>query len=402
MSIYDPVHWRLYTPREMLAYLDEMHDTRGKEADNNGSRKKPAALILQSLVSPLDLYAYLKARFGEPNGIQTKLVRQDSDNIFHWDYFLESGDGRVVFTGATQEVHVWMPREMTDTKWLRFITNLKNDFGRVGQEKGEMVKTFEKWHVFPNRYLSIANRCAELHHTLSTALPRITRELSKPRLRSSDGDFLTKAKIRSNLITKVTEACIELPILTPVMFETFIGLIVAFMTKPEIRDNSRLFESFQRSPLDVKLYDLANRCLGFERPITPGNPVRTRYWAIVNRRNDIMHGNVDPVRDATEIIYFDGKRPLYTAGADRIVYLWESLLRQYNPDQVLSDYLTAHEFMGEIIDHMTPNYRDTMRMVMQESQPGWDDKRKKLGILFPDRVHMTNYEGLRHDSDLQR
>lgn len=404
MSIFDPKSWRACTPQEMLAHVSKQDGEEGAERVSRSKMRRktaPSALVLQNLISPLDLYAYLRARFGQSNGIQSIIVEEDSNNIFHWDYFIETGDGLAIFTGATQEVHVLVKRTMSDADWLQFIDAVKGDFASVGRQKSEVIASFEKWYIFPNRFLSIANRSAELYHSLSTALPRIERDINKRPVRSNDEDFGAKAKARSRLINKVTEACIELPILTPILFETFIGLIVAFMTKPEVRENERLFESFKRSPLDVKIYDLANRCTGFLRGIDPKNEVMARYWTIVNRRNDVIHGNLDPVRDALEVVYFDGKKPLYRSGADRIVHFWRGLLRQYAPAQVLADYLTAHEFIVEIIDHMTPESRATMTMLMSDSQPGWDDKRKKLGILFPQYLHMAHFEGLRHDSDLK-
>ncbi|WP_156361253.1 hypothetical protein [Sphingomonas sp. Leaf257] len=283
----------------------------------------------------------------------------------------------------------------------QIIKSLKNDFGRMGREKSEIIKSLEKWYVFPNRFLAIANRCADLHQRLSMALPRAERDMNAKIVRSSDPDFVLKSKRRSKLISDITECCIELPILMPIMFETFIGMIVAFLTKAGVRGNERLFQTFKKSALDVKIFDLHTRCDGFMKPVDPANPVMSRYWSVVNRRNDIMHGNIDPVRDATEVIYFDGKKPLYTSGADRIVYHWRGLIRQYDPERVLRDYLTTHEFIIEILDHMMPSSRQTFILLMAEAQPGWDDRRKKLGILFPDHLHMTNYGELRYDGDLK-
>lgn len=79
MSYSSPQTWRMFTREEHLDYLDTLdkHD-RGGESAGRGD-----ILVVQNLVSPLDLYTYLKARFGEPNGMQNLLRSNDSDNIFH-------------------------------------------------------------------------------------------------------------------------------------------------------------------------------------------------------------------------------------------------------------------------------------------------------------------------------
>jgi hypothetical protein len=405
MSIFEPETWRAYTREETLEYISGLGKDKPEEAGGNNKRDPEvpikAALILQSTISPLDLYAYLKSRFGEPNGFQTFLAGDHSDNMFHWDYYLDVDGDRVTFAGATQEVHVWLPHDIEDADWHRFILNLKSDFRRVGRDKSLMIRSFEKWHIFPNRFLAIGGRCAELYHKLQGSLPRLRADIDERGVRSNNPNFLAKSRTRSALLANITEACIELPILTPVLFETFIGLLVAFLTKPEVKANRRMFDAFQRSPLDVKIFDLANRCQGFERPIEAGNEVMARYWTVVNRRNDIIHGNLDPVKDASEIVYFDRKRPLYTSGGDRVVQFWSGIIHQYNPEQVLEDYLVAHEFIAEILNHMNEQTRISLMTIMEDTQPGWDDKRGKLGKLFDERIVAFSMPGLRYDTDLE-
>ncbi|KUM25835.1 hypothetical protein AU467_24280 [Mesorhizobium loti] len=62
-------------------------------------------LIVRSKLKPVDIYCYLKARFGEPNGFQNFLRKNDSDNWIHWDYSLEAGESDVYFAGTSREIH---------------------------------------------------------------------------------------------------------------------------------------------------------------------------------------------------------------------------------------------------------------------------------------------------------
>ena len=399
MSYFDPQTWRAFSNREMSAFLKDKSPNEGDAADA-GPGPARSALILHTTVSPLDIYTYLKARFGRPNGIQSIVVAEDAGNLFHWDYYLYAGDRQLSFTGATQEVHVSVDDRFSDQDWHRFLRCLKADFGRIGKDKALIKNALEKWYIFPNRYLQIANRCADLHHTLALSLPKLERLLFEDGLNPGGEDVMKKTKRRSRLLNDVTLPALELPILTPVLFECFIGLIVGLLIKPEVKDNPRVFEAFKRSNLDVKLYDLHTRCRGFERGIAPDNPVLKRFLQVVARRNDLIHGNVDPVRDAVEIVYFDGKKPLYQAGGDRITMFWRGVVEQYRPAQVLDDYLATHACIVEVMLHMEPAYRRSIELVLSDTQPGWDDARQTIGKLFPETL-TNSYFGLRYDSDLE-
>jgi hypothetical protein len=398
MSYFDPETWRTFTKEEMLAYLDRMK-RKPKRRKKKGQRK--GSLVLQQTVSPFDAYTYLHGRFGPPNGMQTFLAKDDSDNLFHWDYNLRAGKKELIFIGASEEVHVWFDDDISDADCLRFIENLKADFGRVSAEKGRFARTLERWTIFPNQYLAIANRCGELYETIESALPKIDKQILADRDTTQKLMSAKQQKSHSKLMSAITTAPTELSVLTPVMFESFIGLIVAGLIKPEFKQDQVAFTAFVRSPLNDKLIQLANHCKGFARPLAQNNPAFGRYWSVVNKRNDILHGNVDPVRNALEVVYFHGKRPLFKSGGDRFRQHWLRLLDQYKPREVIDDYIAAHEFIIEILNHLTPAFRRTIGMVMEDTQPGWDNRRKILGRLFPGHLATTVFEGLRYDWQLR-
>jgi hypothetical protein len=161
-----------------------------------------------------------------------------------------------------------------------------------------------------------------------------------------------------------------------------------------------MYDTFIRSPLDVKIFDLANRCKGFAKAVEPGNATMTRYWIIVNRRNDIIHGNINVERDASDTVYFDKKTPLFRSGGNRIKTYRESVIRTHNPKQVLEDYEATHEVIYEIIGHLHPPMQEQVKILISETEPGWDAKRSIFGKLFPSHVMSFTMDGLRYDSEL--
>jgi hypothetical protein len=328
------------------------------------------------------------------------IVEPDSANLFHWDYYLMAGGKKLMFLGASEEVHVWFDGKVSDMQCLNFIAALRRDFGRFGKEKGRFASSLEKWSIFPNQFQAVASRCADLYEEIDAALPKIRRKVLAEKATTQSLIGNAKRKSHSKLMSAITTAPTELSVLMPVLFESFVGLIVAVLIKPAARADEAAFQAFVRSPLNEKLQNLANRCNHFARPLEQNNPAFGRYWRVVNKRNDVIHGNVDPVRDALEIVYFHGKRPLFKTGGDRIRQHWLRLIERYQPQEVLDDYLALHTFILEILDHMTPGGRRTMAMIMDDTQPGWDNRRKIGGRLFPDHVATGVFEGLRYDWQL--
>lgn len=382
-----------------LAKTDIQPTTEGRGKKTNPLNK---IMVFQDLLSPLDVYCYLKGRFGEPNGFQTFLKKDDSDNMFHWDYNLMAGDKELYFAGATQEIHVLVNDDLTDSEWIDFVNSLKSDFKNFGKQKSAVLHTLEKWSILPNHFVSTANECAGYYEDTKRSLKALDKIAAPQGAREYDGDYKKILNKHGKHVNVIRSSCVKLNILMPVMFESFLGLLIAILIKPEFRKNRRMYESFIRNPLDVKIFDLATRCRGFAKAIEPNNAAMTRYWQIVNRRNDVIHGNIDVERDVRDTVYFDRKTPLFRSGGDRIKAHWGNVIRTHDPEQVLSDYEATHEFIYEIIGHLHPPVQEQTKVLISDTEPGWDAKREIFGKLFPSHVMSFTMDGLRYDSELAR
>jgi hypothetical protein len=62
---------------------------------------------------------------------------------------------------------------------------------------------------------------------------------------------------------------------------------------------------------------------------------------VVNRRKFALHGNVDPEREEIEVVYFDGRRPLFVEPGNNIVRVLENMERIHDPKQA-GDRLREH------------------------------------------------------------
>jgi hypothetical protein len=81
----DVESWRAFTKPKMREYLEEK---RKRTGNTDGGPHYKTVLAVRQRLSPVDMYCYLKARFGEPNGVQNILRSDSSDNWIHWEYSL--------------------------------------------------------------------------------------------------------------------------------------------------------------------------------------------------------------------------------------------------------------------------------------------------------------------------
>lgn len=347
----DVQSWRLPTNEQMIAWLESKRPDRKK-------RNKGSVLIVRQQLSPLDVYCYLKARFGEPNGFQNWLRKDDSDNWIHWDYYLKAGDQDVYLCGMSREIHFMLSERLTEEDWRNLVGAVKADYGRVGKEKSAVLKSLEHWVTFPNKFVEIADICAELHPQISDNMGGF--QSYKSSSSKSKKSLAQTEKLGKQLAERSAQLyghCLELSLLTPVLAEAFINMVILILCKQTIRRNARQFESFIRSNIDVKLFDLFHKCEGFAKTIDPDSEEFRTFKRVMDKRNNSIHGNCDPEREKIEQIYFEGKRPLFPVPGDHIGKFFEALEHQHQPRVVIKDYEDTYAFLLYILECVVPGRR---------------------------------------------
>jgi hypothetical protein len=73
---------------------------------------------------------------------------------------------------------------------------------------------------------------------------------------------------------------------------------------------------------------------------------------------------------------------------------------QYQPEVVIEDYETTHRFLAYLVTCLEPSVSAGFTRIIEARYPGYDIGRKKMGVLFPDRVVVGRMEGVKYDDDL--
>jgi len=155
--------WRVPTPEELRTHF-ALPDYPGA---GKKQRSRPSALVVRNRLAPVDVFCYLKARFGEPNGFQNFLRSDSSDNWIHWDFALKANKEDIWICGTSREIHfaIWTP--MTDENWRDLVLSIKADYKRFAKEKSSVLKSLEQWVIFLTNLLRLresAARCTPISH----------------------------------------------------------------------------------------------------------------------------------------------------------------------------------------------------------------------------------------------
>lgn len=385
--------WRAATPAEVAAFL------RRERPSPPSKRGRTRSLVVRSRLRPVDVYAYLRARFGQPNGFQNVLRRDDSDNWIHWDFNIVSDGGGLYVSGASREIHFLLDEALTDMEWQALILGLRAEFGRIGPQKAEMTKSFEKFVVFQNKYASLADVCAELHAKIVDIGPFQPPKARRPSAKNPE-TAVAPMRRASERAAGLYGATVQLGLLTPVLAEAFINMFILVLRRPELRDDDAAYQDLVRDYIPDRLARLSDACIGM-RPVDRTTEAYRRFLTVMNKRNFAIHGNVDPEREAMETVYFEGKRPLFVETGHHLGRFFADLERLHRPDVVVADYEAVHGFLHELTTYLEPKVREFFEAIIDDPFPGYETRLKRVTRILPDQVMMAMMQGQRFDDDLK-
>ena len=93
-----------------------------------------------------------------------RIRRNTSDNLFHWEFMLKADKVEVSISGKCPAVQLRVSEEMTDENWRHLILAIKSDYKKTSlpRKRVSFSRHLENWVIYPNRYVAIADLCADL------------------------------------------------------------------------------------------------------------------------------------------------------------------------------------------------------------------------------------------------
>jgi hypothetical protein len=338
-------------------------------------------------IKPLDLYCYLYAKYGPPNGMQNFLRSDDSDNLIHWEWTLAGEYGLTSVQGHNfrSEVHLIGDFKGKGLKLGDFISQVKSDIGNYGKKISELRKELEKWTQFVNPYQRIASAINQ-HFSKLDGLSLDPKEDKVPQPTSEE-----EMKIYGERWSAISEKysfavglTFGLRSMLPILAESFVNLVLFILCRPDIKNNERLFQNTLRQPIDVRIQSLHINCVGFESAVDYTSDECKAFHSLMNERNDLLHGNVDVNKLSIGDVCFNKKVPLFLQYED----FWDKSIgismQSVKLEEIHKDRDVVENFVKYILSKLNPQVRQQVELIMEKGQLGFNKKTGRIGVLFPE------------------
>lgn len=357
-----------------------------KDKNNNTvNSNKGTIWVVTDEIKPVDLYCYFYARFGKPNGFQMLLKNDDSDNLIHWHYTFKYGGSEIEVMCMNFRIEIMHRLHFSNSIDAKneFIKSIKEDFSKYGRSISEVRKKIEKWHVFINPYFRLKSVIEFQLEKLESLKIDEVKEFTQPVANNEMGDFEKYMNLTGALYTEATSLGLSIRMIAPVFAESFINLLIFLLAEDDIKEDKRQYDSFLKQPIDLRIKGLHRHCKGFAYPIDYSVDCCKQFHSLMNNRNDLLHGNIDPRQSEFDIVYFDNKTPLFESFKDYTFYSCQASIRNVTPELAINDYQVVQNLIAYILICLDKKSSLKVRRFMDTKNPGWNDKTKRVGILFP-------------------
>jgi len=376
-------------PSDFLSKLEFVHPKDIIELlQRKGRPKLGARWVLKNEIRPVDLYCYLGARFGQPNGIQNFLRGDHSENLVHWEWFLRCGEGHITIQGLNYRTEIWIGGiDVSEADKEALVQQLKKDFAAHGQAIGKVRKALEHWIEFVNPYKRLRRSVDQLVGEL-TALGLDASRDSLPDLadEKDPGSFQAKWKEHADKYSRAIGLCFGIRSMLPVMGEAFVNLLLYILMKPELKQDERLRENAIRQPIDIRIKSLAHNCKGFKQAPDYGSEPCKRYHSLVNERNDLLHGNVIIDKLRFNELYFYGRVPVFIEYST----MWERSFgvahRSAGLEHVSGELAVVDGLVEYLLSCLDDKIKDQIRRLTDTFILGLCLDDGHLGILFSEQL----------------
>lgn len=347
---------------------------------------------LKNEIKPVDLYCYLFARFGPPNGIQNFLRGDHSDNLIHWEWALRSEDCILLIQGQNYRTELWVSGNELPPEALKdLVFEIKSDFAKYGPKMGKVRKALEHWVEFINPYQRIRRSIESLTKELES-LDLNDKGLAKKDLADYEDpeDWAKDWERQDSIYSRATGLCFGVRSMLPVMAEAFVNLLLYMLMKPALKKDVRLRENLIRQPIDIRIKSLPHNCIGFETEVDYSTEVCRRYHTLVNERNDLLHGNVVFDKLKFNEIYFNGRVPVFQSYST----MWDRAFgvsqRSVGLKLLKQERETVENLIEYIISCLEEKKQARVRAFCEHHELGMCLDDGRLGILFSGQlVDMT-------------
>lgn len=314
-----------------------------------------------------------------------KLRSPTVDNFIHWNYTLECTETLFEIMGlhTRTQIRAYSVQASTE-EWAQLEANLLKEFSKHRKELADIKLKFEHWHLFVNPYQRLSRIVERYEKRLrAITIPRV-QSPPIPATRDQIARFRKEMETAMEVYQEASSLSISLQMLAPVMGEAAINFFMMVLMKPEVRTDNRIREVFARDPIDVRIKALHMHCNGFEQGVTGTEDQFRDFLSLMDRRNDRLHGNIDPRKTTGEEIFFDlGNIPLFLKHQGFAELARSSALADLSVEEALADVRVVRSFVAFLLSLLEPGVNTCIKRAMEDLQLGFRRDSHTIGVILP-------------------
>jgi hypothetical protein len=353
---------------------------------------------IKNEIRPVDIYCYLIARYGSPNGIQNFLRGDHSSNLIHWEWVLQSEDRTILIQGQNFRTEIFISGDFIDVSEKETTINqLKEHFAEYGSKMGSIRKKLEHWIEFVNPYQRIRRSISQLMNDIE----QLNLKGKKDSIKEISICPETSTKHLNEIAERYNRAIglsFGVRSMLPVLAESFVNLLLYILMKPELKSNERLRDNIFRQPIDIRISSFSNNCNGFKKHIDYKSEPCRKYHKLVNERNDLLHGNVVVDKLKFNDLYFSGNIPIFKGYSTMWERSYGVSLRAVGFDTINDKLETVNNLIEYLLSCINDDLQDQVRFIAEKYDIGERTDTGRLGVLFDEHLVDFAIEG-KYDLD---
>lgn len=335
-------------------------------------------------VSPADVFIYLLARYGDPNGLFTVLGKSRPDVridvLWHYTLNWQNEIVHVIAHPCRIELIFWTKNEV-DIDAVSFSKLIRDGLSRHHQEVALARKRVELVKSFLNPLSHMRDAIRRMLARAEYLDSQLVKSREHPRTIEELEWQQRNFEEHSISASEMSGCCLSARMMAPVMAEMFVNLLI-YNLYPDIRNDEQGMRDFSRKPILLRISDLHKRCEGFAKePDESSDPIKA-FKELMNRRNDLLHGNIRPLNRIEDqfLVYQDVATPKKIRSMyDRAIV---PTVNAFPLGEAMADVAAAEGFMEYLLGCLTEENQKLFLPMLESNDLHHGAKDKRLRAMF--------------------
>lgn len=343
-------------------------------------------VVLMNEISPAELFCYFAARFGQPTGFFSHVPREHFKEAISWHYLLCLPEGPVDVVSLNFRTEVYLPR-CYECSGAELAAVIKADLPHQQVAMASIQAQATKWVSFLNPYAQLVESSQLMLARARSLAAILQTDMDAPVGPAETAHFVGEFNAHYPIALELSGLCLSIRMMCPVTIEAFLNLVLYALAKPERRTAPGGLSALTHERIIDKVKLLHQNCDCFICPVDWSAPVCQAIDDLRRRRNDMLHGNVDPLGQKYETVWLWGSAPLFTRVLGPYERALGSKLSAHPLPEVEKDFRLVEAFEEYVLSCIQPKVAEEVRNILGSIDLAYDQDRDKLGILFANQYH---------------